>query len=189
MIAVIFEIWPKPGQKQRYLDLAAELRPLLDTIDGFISIERFESLYEPGKMLSLSFFRDEAAVSAWRNLEPHRRTQALGRAEVRQVFNVPGATIAGSMVLDGKVMRNARTRLVRDGRVVWEGKIGSLRRFKDDAREVAAGYECGIGLENFNDVKPGDIVETFEMEAVLRKLGAPSETPRGQAVVEKQLQT
>jgi len=63
MIAVIFEIWAKPGQKQRYLDLAAELRPLLETIDGFISIERFESLYEPGKMLSLSFFRDEAAVS------------------------------------------------------------------------------------------------------------------------------
>src|SRR5207253_6142381 len=82
MIAVIFEIWPKPGQKQRYLDLAAELRPLLETIDGFISIERFESLYEPGKMLSLSFFRDEAAVSAWRNLEPHRRVQALGRAEI-----------------------------------------------------------------------------------------------------------
>ena len=82
MIAVIFEVWPKPGHKQRYLDLAAELRPLLDTIDGFISIERFESLYEPGKMLSLSFFRDEAAVNAWRNLEPHRHAQALGRAEI-----------------------------------------------------------------------------------------------------------
>src|SRR5262249_27668072 len=82
MIAVICEIWPKPGQKQRYLDLAAELRPLLETIDGFISIERFESLYEPGKLLSLSFFRDEAAVSAWRKLEPHRRTQALGRADI-----------------------------------------------------------------------------------------------------------
>ena len=82
MIAVIFEVWPKPGQKQRYLDLAAELRPLLDTIDGFISIERFESLYEPGKMLSLSFFRDEAAVNAWRNLESHRRAQARGRAEI-----------------------------------------------------------------------------------------------------------
>jgi heme-degrading monooxygenase HmoA len=82
MIAVIFEVWPKPGHKQRYLDLAAELRPLLDTIDGFISIERFESLYEPGKMLSLSFFRDEAAVSAWRNLEAHRHAQALGRSEI-----------------------------------------------------------------------------------------------------------
>jgi heme-degrading monooxygenase HmoA len=82
MIAVIFEVWPKPGHKQRYLDLAAELRPLLNTIDGFISIERFESLYEPGKMLSLSFFRDEAAVSAWRNLAAHRSAQAIGRAEV-----------------------------------------------------------------------------------------------------------
>jgi len=64
MIAVIFEVWPKAGHKQRYLDLAAELRPLLDTIDGFISIERFESLYEPGKILSLSFFRDEARLMA-----------------------------------------------------------------------------------------------------------------------------
>ena len=82
MIAVIFEIWPKPGQKQRYLDLAAELRPLLDTIDGFISIERFQSLTSPGKLLSLSFFRDEAAVLAWRRLESHRAAQAAGRAQV-----------------------------------------------------------------------------------------------------------
>jgi len=94
------------------------------------------------------------------------------------------------MGVDGKVLRSARARLVRDGRVVWEGKIASLRRFKDDAREVLAGYECGIGLENFNDLKPGDLVEDFEMEAVLRKLGAPrAETPRGAgAGAEKQLQ-
>src|SRR5215471_12650387 len=82
MIAVIFEVWPKPGHKQRYLDLAAELRPLLDKIDGFISVERFESIYEPGKMLSLSFFRDEAALTAWRNLEAHRRAQAIGRGDL-----------------------------------------------------------------------------------------------------------
>ena len=82
MIAVIFEVWPKSGHKQQYLDLAAELRPQLEGIDGFISVERFESLYEPGKMLSLSFFRDEAAVQAWRNLEAHRAAQAKGRAEV-----------------------------------------------------------------------------------------------------------
>ena len=68
MIAVIFEVWPKPEHKQEYLDLAAELRPILETIDGFISIERFESLTEKGKILSLSFFRDEAAVAAWRNM-------------------------------------------------------------------------------------------------------------------------
>ena len=82
MIAVIFEVWPRAGHRQQYLDLAAELRPHLSAIDGFISIERFESLYEPGKMLSLSFFRDEAAVAAWRNLEAHRGAQAKGRAEV-----------------------------------------------------------------------------------------------------------
>jgi heme-degrading monooxygenase HmoA len=81
MIAVIFEVWPRPGHKKQYLDLAAELRPLLDTIDGFISVERFESIYEPGKMLSLSFFRDEAALNAWRNVEAHRAAQAIGRAE------------------------------------------------------------------------------------------------------------
>src|SRR5438132_11292561 len=82
MIAVIFEVWPKPGRKQDYLDLAAELRPLLDQIDGFVSIERFESLYEPGKMLSLSFFRDEAAIAAWRNIDEHRTAHGRGRAEV-----------------------------------------------------------------------------------------------------------
>jgi heme-degrading monooxygenase HmoA len=82
MIAVIFEVWPKAGHKQQYLDLAAALRPQLERIDGFISVERFESLYEPGKMLSLSFWRDEAAVQAWRNLEAHRAAQAKGRTEV-----------------------------------------------------------------------------------------------------------
>lgn len=79
MIAVIFEVWPAPGRKQEYLDLAAGLRPLLEQIDGFISIERFESLSEPGKLLSLSVFRDEAAVERWRQLEKHRNAQALGR--------------------------------------------------------------------------------------------------------------
>ena len=82
MIAVIFEVWPKPGHRQQYLDLAAELRPLLQDIDGFVSIERFESLTEPGKILSLSVFRDEAAIAAWRNLDAHRRAQSLGRTEV-----------------------------------------------------------------------------------------------------------
>ena len=79
MIAVIFEVWPAPGRKQEYLDLAAGLRPLLEQIDGFISIERFESLSEPGKILSLSVFRDEAAVARWRQLEAHREAQISGR--------------------------------------------------------------------------------------------------------------
>jgi heme-degrading monooxygenase HmoA len=82
MIAVIFEVWPKPDRRQEYLDLAAALRPQLEEIDGFISIERFESLTEPGKILSLSFFRDEAAIQAWRNVEAHRRAQSRGRTEV-----------------------------------------------------------------------------------------------------------
>jgi heme-degrading monooxygenase HmoA len=82
MIAVIFEVWPKSDKRQKYLDLAAALRPILERIDGFISIERFESLTEPGKILSLSFFRDELAVAAWRNSEDHRRAQMAGRHEV-----------------------------------------------------------------------------------------------------------
>jgi len=82
MIAVIFEVWPADGQKQNYLDTAAALRPELEKIDGFISVERFQSITEPAKMLSLSFFRDEAAVAAWRNVEGHRRAQAKGRGEV-----------------------------------------------------------------------------------------------------------
>jgi len=122
-------------------------------------------------------------------LAPTYREKQLGRVEVRKIFNVPGGTVAGSMVVDGKITRSARARLVRDGRVVWEGKVGSLKRFKDDVREVLTNFECGVGLENFNDVKPGDIIESFELEAVLRKLETPKpETARGQAAVEKQLQ-
>ena len=79
MIAVIFEVLPHAAGKQRYLDLAAALRPLLDQVDGFISIERFQSLADPGKILSLSFFRDEAAIAQWRQLEAHRAAQAAGR--------------------------------------------------------------------------------------------------------------
>lgn len=82
MIAVIFEVIPAAEGRQRYLDLAAELKPLLEQIDGFLSIERFQSLADPDKLLSLSFWRDEAAVLAWRNLEAHRAAQGEGRAGV-----------------------------------------------------------------------------------------------------------
>ena len=82
MIAVIFEVWPRPEHRQAYLDIAADLRGHLERIDGFISVERFESLSEPGKLLSLSFWRDEAAVRAWRNLEVHRAAQSRGRAGI-----------------------------------------------------------------------------------------------------------
>ncbi|RKQ68268.1 antibiotic biosynthesis monooxygenase family protein [Oceanibaculum indicum] len=80
MIAVIFEVEPVAGGRQDYLDIAADLRPLLDGIDGFLSIERFESLTQPGKILSLSFWRDEEAIAKWRRLERHRAAQATGRS-------------------------------------------------------------------------------------------------------------
>jgi heme-degrading monooxygenase HmoA len=82
MIAVIFELTPRPGNRDAYLSLAAEMRPLLDEIDGFVSIERFQSLTDPDKLLSLSVFRDEAAVRAWRTHPAHRRSQAAGRASL-----------------------------------------------------------------------------------------------------------
>ena len=82
MIAVLFEAWPAPGEQARYMDLAAALRPELDLIDGFLSIERFESLAVPGKLLSLSIWHDEAAVAQWRNTAAHRATQAAGRGGV-----------------------------------------------------------------------------------------------------------
>ena len=82
MIAVIFEAQPRPGQTDTYLNAAAQLRPLLAEIDGFISIERFESLTQPGKILSLSYWRDEEAVRQWRNVEAHRRIQAAGRESI-----------------------------------------------------------------------------------------------------------
>jgi heme-degrading monooxygenase HmoA len=82
MIAVIFEFWPKDGQTGRYLDLAAEMRREVEGIDGFISVERFESIYEKGKYVSLSFWRDERAVKAWREQLHHRAVQGLGRSEI-----------------------------------------------------------------------------------------------------------
>ncbi len=104
-------------------------------------------------------------------LEPTMREKTVGRAEVRQVFSVPSfGVIAGSYVTDGKFTRNATVRLVRDHVVVHTGKVASLRRFKEDAREVQSGYECGIGLENYADVKVGDIIEAFETEQVIRRL-------------------
>ncbi|MEG1609848.1 MAG: translation initiation factor IF-2, partial [Bilophila sp.] len=97
-------------------------------------------------------------------LTPVSREVYLGQAEVREVFSVPKVgVIAGSHVSDGKLLRNAGVRLLRDGVVVHTGKIASLRRFKDDVREVIKGYECGISLENYNDIKVGDVIDAFEM--------------------------
>ena len=93
MIAIIFEVWPAPGEQPHYLDLAAALRPELDRIDGFLSVERFESLAQPGKLLSLSFWRDEAAVAAWRNSAAHRKTQAKGRDGVFSDYRLRVAAV------------------------------------------------------------------------------------------------
>jgi heme-degrading monooxygenase HmoA len=93
MIAVIFEVEPKPDRRGDYLDLAAGLRPLLDGIDGFISIERFESLTTPGRILSLSFWRDDAAVEQWRNVMQHRMVQARGRNEIFENYRLRIATV------------------------------------------------------------------------------------------------
>ena len=93
MIAVIFEVEPRPGQKDAYLDTAASLRPLLAQVDGFVSIERFESLTQPGKILSLSFWRDEDAVRQWRSLEAHRAAQAAGRNSIFADYRLRVATV------------------------------------------------------------------------------------------------
>jgi heme-degrading monooxygenase HmoA len=114
MIAVIFEVWPKPEHKQEYLDLAAELRPVLETIDGFISVERFESLTNKGKLLSLSFFRDEAAVEAWRNIPDHRMTQGKGRARIFEDYHL---RIAGVIRDYGM---NEREQAPKDSRAVHD---------------------------------------------------------------------
>ncbi len=100
-------------------------------------------------------------------LAPTFKEKTLGRIEVRETFHVSKVgTVAGCYVLDGKVVRNAKARLVRDNIVIWEGSLNSLKRFKDDVREVQSGYECGLGLENYNDIKVGDIIEAYEMEEV-----------------------
>ena len=109
----------------------------------------------------------EAAMKGM--LAPTYKEVINGHAEVRQTIRVPNVgTIAGSYVQDGKITRNSQIRILRDGVVIFEDKISSLKRFKDDAKEVAAGYECGVGLEKFNDIKEGDILEAFVMEEVQR---------------------
>ncbi|MDL1959188.1 MAG: translation initiation factor IF-2 [Deltaproteobacteria bacterium] len=107
-------------------------------------------------------------------LEPVYKEKTLGRAEVRDIFHITKVgTVAGSYVLEGLIQRNAQARLLRDNVVAYNGKIASLRRFKEDAKEVQAGYECGIGLERFNDIKTGDIIEAYIMEEEAPVLGEP----------------
>ena len=104
-------------------------------------------------------------------LEPLLEEHIIGHAEVKEIFRVPKVgAVAGCQVTDGHVDRNANVRLLRDNVVVFDGKLASLRRFKEDVKEVQTGYECGIGLENFSDVKPADIFEVYEVEEVAAEL-------------------
>ena len=104
-------------------------------------------------------------------LEPEYREKYLGRAEVRQTFKVPVVgTVAGAYIIDGKMQRNADIRVLRDSVIIHEGKLNSLKRFKDDVKEVLEGYECGMGVKDFNDIKEGDIIEAFTMEEIARSL-------------------
>ena len=103
-------------------------------------------------------------------LEPEYKEVVLGKAEVRQVYKISNiGTIAGCYVLDGKLTRNSSVRVIRDGIVIFESELASLKRFKDDAKEVATGYECGLSVEKFNDLKDGDIIEAFTMEEIKKK--------------------
>ena len=100
-------------------------------------------------------------------LTPKFREAVIGHAEVRQVFKVSHVgTVCGSYVTDGKIMRNCSVRVIRDNIVIYEGLLASLRRFKDDVKEVATNYECGLSVEKYNDIKEGDVIEAFIMEQI-----------------------
>jgi heme-degrading monooxygenase HmoA len=122
MIAVIFEVWPADGRRDEYLDIAAGLRPILAQIDGFISVERFESLTEPGKLLSLSFWRDEQAVQAWRQVAEHRIAQAKGRGGVFRDYRLRVAAVDRDYGMSAN-----REQVPADSRVAHEAKAQSSR--------------------------------------------------------------
>ncbi|MFP3949358.1 MAG: translation initiation factor IF-2, partial [Longimicrobiales bacterium] len=118
---------------------------------------------------------DEVRQALEGMLSPEERETVLGSAEVREVFKISRVgTVAGCYVTDGVIRRNGQVRLVRDGSVIYTGEISSLKRFKDDVKEVREGFECGIGIENFNDIKVGDVIECFEVEEVARTLAESS---------------
>jgi len=114
---------------------------------------------------------DEIKAALSGMLKPEQREKVLGDAEVRQTFRVPRlGVIAGSYVRNGQIKRNSKARLLRNGVVVYDGKVASLRRFKDDVAEVREGFECGIGIENFQDVKEGDVIEAYQVEEFARTI-------------------
>jgi translation initiation factor IF-2 len=109
-------------------------------------------------------------------LSPEEKETVLGAAEVRETFRISRVgTIAGCYVTDGVIERNARVRVLRDGMVVYDGEIDTLKRFKDDVREVREGFECGIDVANFNDVKVGDVIEAYRVEKIARTLAGSAE--------------
>jgi translation initiation factor IF-2 len=148
-IIVGFNVRPSAGARELATDEGVEIRTYKVIYDAIDDIK--------------------AALSSL--LKPAEREEILGEAEVRQMFRVPRlGVIAGCYVRQGTIPRNAAARLVRDGVIVYDGKIGSLRRFKDDVGEVREGFECGIGLENFQDVKEGDLIEAYRVEEVARSI-------------------
>ena len=122
------------------------------------------------KQYSVIYQAIEDVESAMKGmLDPVYEEKVIGNAEVRQTFKVSNVgTIAGCYVLDGKVERNAGVRVIRENVVIHEGKLASLKRFKDDAKEVSKGFECGIQIEKFNDIKEGDILEAYILEEIKR---------------------
>jgi translation initiation factor IF-2 len=132
-----------------------------------VEIRKYSIIYE---------IVDDIKAAVEGMLEPEEKEVVIGQVEVRDTFKVPKiGVIAGSYVTDGMIKRNARVRLIRDGIVIHDGKIGSLKRFQEDAKEVAKGYECGVGLESFNDIKVGDVFEVYEIREFAKKLTLKTE--------------
>ncbi|MDE2876749.1 MAG: translation initiation factor IF-2 [Gemmatimonadota bacterium] len=150
-VVIGFRVRPDAGARQ------ASAREAVD-------IQTYDVIYEAV---------DDVRAALEGLLAPERRESVTGAAEARVIFKIRGVgTIAGSYVVDGMIQRGALARVIRDGVVIYDGEIGSLRRFKDDAREVKEGFECGIGIANFNDVKTGDVIETYQVQEVARTLAS-----------------
>jgi translation initiation factor IF-2 len=127
-----------------------------------VEIKTYQIIYE---------LLDDVKLAMVGALDKKKVEKYLGRAEVRQTFTVPKlGTVAGCAVIDGTILRGANVRLLRDSRVIFDGKLATLRRFKDDAKEVAEGYECGMGIEKFNDIKIGDLIEAYQIDLVTPEL-------------------
>ncbi len=150
-VVVGFRVRPDAGARQ------ASSREAVD-------IQTYDVIYEAV---------DDVRAALEGLLAPERRESVTGAAEARVIFKIRGTgTIAGSYVVDGTIQRGANARVIRDGVVIYDGEIGSLKRFKDDAKEVKEGFECGVGISNFNDVKAGDVIETYQVQEVARTLAS-----------------